>query len=233
MILKNKYRSAMEKIEVTPQMEERILSNVSRKREASTVIKKQQYLKWIRPASTIAACCAVVLGAMAIYPSLINNNGGNKQIQTSSHADNEKGMSAQPETNRVFVTSPIENMKGIDELKKAVPFELFVPGKLPTGYKLDNSSVISGKLAQIIYSDGSKKITYRVAKGAVDISGNYTSYEENDVEKIGDIEVTLKGSNSLINLATWIKDDCSYSLSFSRGIEKNAVILIIESMEKA
>ncbi|MBG9801655.1 hypothetical protein ABD72_18150, partial [Brevibacillus laterosporus] len=140
MILKNKYRSAMEKIEVTPQMEERILSSVSRKREASTEIKKQQYLKWIRPASTIAACCAVVLGAMAIYPTLINNNGVNKQIQTSPHADNEEGMSAQPETDRVLVTSPIKNMKGVDEVKKAVPFELLVPGKLPTGYKLDNSS---------------------------------------------------------------------------------------------
>ncbi|XOS94020.1 hypothetical protein ACLMAB_11950 [Brevibacillus laterosporus] len=155
--MKNKYRSAMEKIEVTPQMEERILSNVSRKREASTVIKKQQYLKWIRPASTIAACCAVILGGMAIYPSLINNNGGIKQIQTSPHADNGKGMSAQLETDRVLVTSPIENMKGVEEVKKAVPFELLVPGKLPTGYKMDNSSVISGKLAKIIYSDGSKK----------------------------------------------------------------------------
>ncbi|MCR8982412.1 DUF4367 domain-containing protein [Brevibacillus laterosporus] len=197
------------------------------------MIKKQQYLKWIRPASTIAACCAVILGGMAIYPSLINNNGGIKQIQTSPHADNGKGMSAQLETDRVLVTSPIENMKGVEEVKKAVPFELLVPGKLPTGYKMDNSSVISGKLAKIIYSDGSKKITYRVAKGAEDISGDYTSYEETDVVKNGDIEVTLKGSNSLINLATWIKDGCSYSLSFSRGIEKNAVILIIESMEKA
>ncbi|WP_018670206.1 DUF4367 domain-containing protein, partial [Brevibacillus laterosporus] len=136
-------------------------------------------------------------------------------------------------TDRVLVTSPIKNMKGVDEVKKAVPFELLVPGKLPTGYKLDNSSVISGKLAKIIYSDGSKKITYRVAKGAEDIIGDYTSYEETDVVKNGDIEATLKGSNSLINLATWIKDGCSYSLSFSRGIEKNAVILIIESMEKA
>jgi hypothetical protein len=212
MILMNKYRSSLEKIKVTSQMEERILRNVSSKKEQGEVIKKQPYLKWIKPVGTIAACFAIVIGIMSVYPTFMNNNGRNQQI---THPN------------------PISNAKGVNELKKAVPFELFVPEKLPTEYKIDKTSVISGKLAQIIYSDGSNKITYRAAKGAEDISGDYISYEESDVVKIGDAEVTLKGSNTLINLATWIKDDCSYSLSFSTGIEKETVISIIESMKKA
>jgi hypothetical protein len=216
----------MEKIEVTTDMEERILRSVSSKKEVSTETNKQQFLKWIRPAGIIAVCCAVVLGAMIIYPSFINNNRGNHQIQTP--IDNSERNSTPP-----LSTSPIVNTKGVEEVKKAVPFKLLIPRKLPTGYKMDNSSVISGELAQIIYSDGSKTITYRAAKGVEDVSGDYTSYKESDVVKIGDIKVTLKGSNSSIYLATWIKDGCSYSLSFSTGIEKKAVMLIIESMEKA
>ncbi len=229
----NKYRSVMEKIKVTSQMEERIVSNVSSKKEPSTEIKEQPWPKWIRPAGAIAACCAIVLGIMIIYPSYINSKWRNQPTQTPQLAGNSGGTAAQPGGQQVLIPNPIANTKGVDELKKAVPFELLVPEKLPTGYKIVNTSVISGKLAQIIYSDGSNKITYRVAKGAKDISGDYTSYEESDVVKAGDTQVTLKGSKSLINLATWIKDNCSYSVSFSTGIEKDAVVSIIDSLKKA
>ena len=207
----NKYRSAMEKITVTPQMEERILRNLSSKKETSTEIKKN-FIKWIRPASAIAVSCVIILGVMLIRPSFINSN------QEKQH---------------ILIPNPIENTKGVDELKKVVSFEILVPGKLPTGYRIDSTSVISGKLAQIIYSDGSNKITYRAAKGTEDISGDQTSYEESHVVKIGDTKVTLKGNKSMINLATWIKDDCTYSLSFSNGIENEVAVSIISSMKKA
>jgi hypothetical protein len=232
MILKNKYSSTMEKITVTPQMEERILRNLSSKKEPVTETKKQPYLKWIRPVGAIAACFAIAIGVTIIYPSFMKHNGGNKQIQISQLPGNSGGTVAQSGGQQVIHPNPIANIKGVDELKKAVPFELFVPEKLPTGYKIDKTSVISGKLAQIIYSDGGNKITYRTAKGTGDISGDCISYGESNVVKIGDTEVTLKGNKSLISLATWIKDDYSYSLSFSAGIEKEAVVAIIKSMKK-
>lgn len=225
MILKDKYRSAMEKITVTPQMEERILRNVLSKKESATETKKQPYPKWIKPVGTIAACFVIVIGAMAIRPMLMNNNRGNHQIQISRVPGNPGGQ-------QVTHPNPIADIKGIDELKKTVAFELFVPQKLPNGYKIDNVSLISGKLVQIIYSDGSNNITYRVAKGHEDISGDYKSYEKSDSVKMGGSVITLKGGKSLINLATWIKDDCSYSLSFSTGIEKEVVVSIIENMKK-
>lgn len=225
----NKYRSAMDKITVTPQMEERILRNVSSNKELNVEIRKQPYLKYIGPAGTIAACFVIVLGLI-----IFQSGGLQRQRPGAPGASgNSGGTIVQPGEQQVLIPNPIVNNKGIEELKKAVPFELFVPEKLPTGYKIDNTSVISGKLAQIIYSDGSNKITFRTAKGAEDISGDYTSYQESNVEKVGYSEVTLKGSNSLISLATWIKDDCSYSLSFSTGIEKGSAVSIIESMKKA
>ncbi|MFL0269198.1 DUF4367 domain-containing protein [Candidatus Clostridium radicumherbarum] len=227
----NKYHSAMEKIKVSPQMEERILKNITSKNELNIETKKQQKYKWMRPFG-IAAGCAVVIGAIFIYPSIMNNNDVSQHIQRNQSANNSNGTNTKP-GGQVLIPYQIVNTEGIEELKKVVPFQLQIPGKLPTGYKIDKTSVISRELAQIIYTDGSNEIIYREAKGAKDISGDYRAYEESNVAGIGDAKVVFKGNKSMINLATWAKDGSSYSLSFSKGIEKEEVISIIKSMKKA
>lgn len=211
MISMNKYRSAMEKIMVSPQMEERILRNVLEENEPGADEIKQTCWKWIKPVGAIAACCVIALSVMVIYPSVINSDHGEPGIE---------------------IPNPIVNVKGIDELKKNVSFDLLVPTKLPTGYKIEYASVISGEMAQITYTSESNKIRYRTVKGDGDISGDYTSYEEFSIFKIGDAEVTLKGSKSLVKLATWTLNGCSYSLSFSAGVGKDVALSIIESIKK-
>jgi hypothetical protein len=319
----NKYQSAMEKIVVTPQMEERILLNISKIKGTGVETKKQLNLKWNRYIGIVASCCAVIFCVIFIYPSIINLNRGEnlvkhpqkvitaessgnsaetavqskKQqeqtpesvvstpetaVQSEKHKEqapksddsssktvslpetarkqspksvgNSAGSTAQPDKQNgqspasaansaeptgqsgeqpVLVCNPMEEIKGVDELKKAVAFELFIPEKLPAGYKIDSTSVISKKIAQIIYTNGDDRITYRVSKGSEDISGDYTTYNEAEVIKVNDIEAALKGNNSLINLATWVKDGCAYALSLSPGIDKMTVVSIINSMKKA
>lgn len=222
----------MEKIKVSPQMEERILKNITSKNELNIETKKQQKYKWMRHLGIVAAGCAIVIGAIFFYPSIINNNDVSQHVQKNQSANNSNGTDTQP-GGQVLIPYQIVNTEGIEELKKVVPFQLQIPGKLPTGYKIDKTSVISRELAQIIYTDGSNEIIYREAKGAKDISGDYTAYEESNVAETQDAKVVLKGNKSMINLATWTKDGFSYSLSFSKGIEKEAVISIIKSMKKA
>ena len=214
MILMNKYSSAIGKIKVRPQMEEKILKSVLSKKETKVEIKKQYYLKWIKPVSIIAGCCIIIFGFMLTYSSFINSDKIDK---------GEK---------KILISNPIINVESIEELKKAVPFELVIPNKLPNEYKVNHISIISGELVEIVYSDGSNKITYRTAKGKDDVSGDYTSYEESDDIKIDDMEVKVKGSKSLINLATWQSVNYSYSLNFSAGAEKNILVSIIGSMKK-
>lgn len=228
----NKYHSAMEKIKVSPQMEEKILKNIASKNELNIETKKKQKYKWIRPLGIVAAGCAIVIGAIFIYPSIINNKDVSQQIQKNQSANNSNGADTQS-GEQVLIPYQIVNTEGIEELKKVVPFQLQIPGKLPTGYKIDKTSVISRELAQIIYTDGSNIITYREASGAKDISGDYTAYDESNVAETQDAKVVFKGNKSMINLAIWAKDGSSYSLSFSKGIEKEKVISIIKSMKKA
>lgn len=228
----NKYHSAMEKIKVSPEMEERILKNITSKNELNIETIKRQKYKWMKPLGIVAAGCAIVIGAIFIYPSIINNNDVSKHIQKNQSANYSNGTNTQP-GGQVLIPYQIVNTNGIEELKKVVPFQLQIPGKLPTGYKIDKTSVISRELAQIIYTDGSNEIIYREAKGAKDISGDYTAYEESNVAETQDAKVVLKGNKSMINLVTWAKDGSSYSLSFSKGVEKETVISIIKSMKKA
>lgn len=307
----SKYRSAMNKIIVTPEMEDKILKNVLSAGEPPNERKRQPCRTWVRYAGACAACCAIALFGIMGYPSLTAPNGADQLTQTSPSADvpvetgnqeeppaqapvsssNPKESEVQPgagkpptsrptgktqsesrpaqpseksddrgedtavpgglqaqapvssgnteETgtktgeNTQSTGNPAVEVKGLDELKKKVAFDLFVPKTIPNGYEIDSTSVIFGKLAQIIYSDGANEITYRAAKETEDISGDYTSYEEIEVEMVGDNEVTLKGSKSLIHLAAWTKDNCSYSLSFSAGLAKENVESMIESMTKA
>ncbi|HEX2939199.1 MAG TPA: DUF4367 domain-containing protein [Ruminiclostridium sp.] len=291
----NKYRSAMEKITLTPQMKERILTKLNDKKESEREIKRQQNPKRFRPVLSLAACCAVIICVLAIYP-LLKNNLGNQQIQVSqptsssgatsvpqtfnsegsevqqgaspserlgslsssgttsvpltSNLDESKvqqgaSPSEQPgspnssednaESGGPVVTggNPVVDIKGIEELKKLVPFQLMIPEKFPSGYKMNSTSIISGELAQIIYSDGKNEITYRIAKGSNDVSGDNTFYPQSNNTKVGSVEVKLNGSNSLVNLATWTNGGCSYALTFSAGMSIKDVTSIIKSIKNA
>lgn len=302
----NKYRSAMGKITVSSQMEERIIRNLQNATESSTASQQRSYLRWIKPAG-IVACCAAFLAAMVISPSFMKKSAeqpilsseltnipwetstqqGEERIQPPELASKPEETVTQQEVQPtpslelaskpeeigtqqeeqaapshelaskpeeagaqqgeqsaqlpglalgeqpVLSSSPMMIMKNIDELKKKLPFELLVPTKLPTGYKIEEASILSGKLAQVIYSNGSDTIGYRASKGTEDVSGDYSSYEASDALTVGDAKVTVKGGKSLIRLAIWNQNGCSYSLSFSAGVEKDAVVSIIKSMKKA
>jgi hypothetical protein len=283
MISMNKYRSEIEKISVTPEIEDRILRNLSSKKNSAKEMKRQPHISWMRRAGFLAASCAIALCAFLLNPSIISSDWGKKpahnsegnvvqsemprtqapesstnsggsttkpgglQTQAPVSSSNSGGSTTKPgglqtqapvsstnsgENSGQAEGSPFVNAKGIAELKKAVSFTLFIPKNLPSGYKIDDTSVITGEVAQIIYSDGSNKIIFRTARGSDDISGDYTSYEKSDVVRIGDTTATLKGNNLSINLVIWIKDGCSYSLTFSLGVEKDTAVSIIENMTK-
>lgn len=239
----NKYRSSMEKITVTPAMEERILKKLADQKRSNQDVKKRS-LKHMRYAVPVAVSCAAIICVLMVYP-LLKNNGGNQQIPILQSVTSGQGSAppgsgsepneASPESGKAPVKAgnPIVDTKDLAELKKLVSFQLIIPEKIPAGYHINRTSVISGKLAQIIYSDGKNQITFRAAEGLDDISGDNASYPESGKAKAGGAEVKLSGSNASIFLAAWTNDGCSYSLAFSAGMTKNDVTAIIESMKSA
>jgi hypothetical protein len=212
MILSNKYRSALNKINVTPEMEKRIFENISNQKETirQDNVKKYSFHNWFKPIGIVAACCIIIVSLAVVYPSIMNNNQKAPEFQS---------------------LNPIVNAKGIKELKKDVPFELITPNELPLGYKFDNASIIAGDLAQIIYTNGNDTIQYRMAKGTDDISGDYNIYKTLKVAKVGTMKVTLKGNKTVVKLATWTNNNNTFSISSSSGLQKEVILSIIESLK--
>ena len=93
-----------------------------------------------------------------------------------------------------------------------------------------NASVISGKLIQIDYSDDSGDIlTLREeARPSGDISGVYNEYPYDEIVKINDIDVNVRGtSGDAISLVTWNDGAYSHSLYYvdTRTLEEVTAVV--------
>jgi hypothetical protein len=215
MILKNKYHSAMEKITVSDEMQVRILKNLEASTYSETSVKEQPRFKW-RLSMGFAGSFAVAMLLLLVYLSPWKLQPAPPDGQDTQH--------------QVTVVNPFVQVKNIAELKASLSFDPPLPKKLPNGYELKSISIISGKVVQLDYSDGSYEIGYRTAQGTEDISGDNTSYAVSETTTLGSTSIHLKGSKALFNLATWTQDGFTFSLSFSAGMEKETVLSIISSI---
>lgn len=210
----SKYTSAFDKIHVTPDMEKRIAANLEKEsRRVSEMPQRggNTFLKHMRLVYAIAACCVLVFSVAILYSSLIKQKG----------PDPIAG-----------VVNPYKVYGSIDELKKALPFDLNVPAKMPSQYKIEEIDSIGGKTAHIRYSDGNETIIYRATPGSEDISGDSNIYTTIQTKTVSSMEVTFKGNGDMVYLAIWSDDTCSYSLSISQGMSEALVLEIIQSLHQ-
>lgn len=120
------------------------------------------------------------------------------------------------------IPNPFTSYESIDELQKALCFNAIVPSYLPDGYKIDDISAIGNDFMQIIYHDANdNRLSYRMAKGSEDISGDYNVYDDTDTIAAGDYEVTIKGSGGKYNCALWNDGETAYSIGSSEGLGRD------------
>lgn len=131
----------------------------------------------------------------------------------------------------IGLPNPLVNYSTLDEARKAVGFTFAVPETLPDGYQMKEIIVISNNLAKISYLNGDNQITYRTAKGNADISGDYNVYDKVKTIPVGNTQITVKGKDDSINLATWTKDGTSFSLSFDVPINEKTLSTIIDGIK--
>lgn len=132
------------------------------------------------------------------------------------------------------VANPFVEYETMDEAQEAAGFTINVPDKVPEGYTLSTIRVIENDLADITYLNGENEITFRQAKGSEDISGDYNEYSETNEVKVGDIQVTTKGNDGVVNVAVWTNGDYSYSIGANNdgeGLLLSDVIDMISSIQ--
>ena len=118
------------------------------------------------------------------------------------------------------VPNPFEIVDTLDEAAKIAGFSL----EAPTEYADYNSLVIQAiadDMIEVIYFDAEKThegLRIRKANGTDDISGDYNEYKEVNVVKVGELEVTEKGNDGNISIASWTDGTYSYSINVDEAL---------------
>ena len=208
--MKNKYESVMKNIQVTEEMRERILNNISALEEGPQTNKVtffQGYNKYL----SIAACFIfLVIGSLGVYHVVTIQEQDQDQLQ---------GM------------MEIVEVESARELSDYVGFEVKVLKAL--SFEVDNVrySSYNRTLAQIEYSGANHTLTFRMAQREEDISGDYTSYSDIEEYRLDDYVVTLKGDEGSWNLAIWTVAGYSYSIRIEEGMTEGELLGLIQSIE--
>lgn len=163
---------------------------------------------------------STVLCAIMTFASV--GCGGNNVLQNDEVIDQQ-----------VQIPNPIVEYSSVEEVKNAVDFDFNVITEIPEGYEIDKISAIGNEIVQISYTNGENEICYRVAKGIDDISGDYNKYPSSTNITIGETQVTMRGTEDNINVATWNNGEFTFAICIDaggEGIETSVVTDMIESV---
>jgi len=211
MILENKYNKVIKGIEVTPEMQERILKNISQthfENSAQKVVSIHRYRKYL----TIAACFVILIF-------------GSYQLYDLTH------LSEVTPDPSVTGTMGIVDYNTIDALSEAIGFKMKTIKENP--FDIDTTQFTSywKDLAEIEYTGQSNSIVLRMSYTTEDVSGDFTVYENIQQYKVNNLDVTLKGNDGQYVLAVWQNEGYSYSLQFSLSVSEEIMLETIKSIK--
>lgn len=206
------YREAMEHIEVTPDMRERILKNLA-EAEPKPTPRTVRFIPW-KQILSVAACAAILLVGVTVLP----------------HGD-EFGSESPAPSEIVTAPAPTQEFSSLEELSAAAGFAVKQPQSFPFTVQETTYTLLFGELAQVEQTSVSgETLLYRVSQEEGDNSGDYTVYSVEQPLNVDETEVLLKGSESGFCLAVWQKDGFSYSLHSSVELTVEQMQAIIQSL---
>lgn len=205
------YDEIMDRIEVSVEMRNRILSNIQAidlKEPVKKVVRFPAYKKYL----SIAACFAVLLvGTIALL-----NTG---RINNPGVVAPEPGV-ASPGPEVVAPGPGIVEVASAEELSEAVGFEVTDISALPFAVEKKTYTAYFQDVAEVRYDGDEQTAIFRKSIGTEDNSGDFNSYDAVEEISVGTVSVTLKGTPDLYTLAVWFDGEYSYSLQLSKGISE-------------
>ena len=247
-----KYNEIMDRIEVSEEMQSRVLKGVDRHMAAKK--RKKQLRIWL-PVAGLAVAAAVLLVVMKPWsgrpeatdpvPAGASTEayaGGITENPVAGPSTEQPATTAGPAVTTggsEQSTGNIEDSGGIfqqtecgsvAELEKTVGFPVReltdIPFKVTeTGYR-----VIGKELAEAEYRGANEFVCLRKSKGIEDNSGIYEEYSVNKKQTIAGCSVTMKGEGKQMILALWDDGTYSYSLYAEPGVSEESMVKMIEHM---
>lgn len=205
------YREAMEHVEVTPAMRERILNNLAQAKAKPA--KTVRFVPWKQMVS-LAACAAVLVVGVTALPR-----------------GNELGGASSVPENVVGTVAPAQEFGTLEALSAAAGFAVQEPQELSFAVQETSYTLLFGELAQVKQTGAEgESVVYRVSQEEEDNSGDYTVYTVEQQVSWKAVTVTLKGNDDGFHLAVWQADGFSHSLNSSVGLTLEQMQTIWESM---
>ncbi|MEE1179890.1 MAG: DUF4367 domain-containing protein [Lachnospiraceae bacterium] len=214
------YNEIMENIYLTPETKEQILCHVSERERRAKVQNMKKWTKYI----SVAACCALVVGAAY----------GIHTLHPDKTVSEEEDMTtADMVDDGAQIANPMKEYGSAEELSDAVGFTVREIGELPFTVKETLYFTYDDTLAEIRYTGDDQEVYFRKSQGEdEDNSGVYNTYSQTTTITVGDTEITCKGESDAYELAIWKKDGYSYSISLQTGISLEELQAMIETVEK-
>ena len=204
----SKYNEVMDRIELTEDMQNRILKNID------SYKKKKNSRRILRYVYALAACLILAVGIIVIINS--------SRI--------EKNPSDIVDTQGVY---QFEEFQNVEDLSEAFGVDLHEVTGLPFDVKSRRYSALPDNFAQIEYygRDDLENCCIRVGKDKNDISGDYNEYDTEKTVTCDDKTVTLKGIGDKIYLAFWVSNEHFCSVAFEKGVSEDDMMDVIRQIK--
>lgn len=197
--------------------------------------------------------CGVMLVAMMAAAVSVTACGGQKSIgetmsvQTEPHDDSrvsEMPVSSSGEDQTkaqgtiqesqglIGMSNPFTDNATLEEAEKNAGFSIQVPDKI-SGVSAAAFRNLDQKMLEVIYYNGEQEVArIRKSQENADNSGNYVGYSEIKNEKVGGMDVSLKGNEGKVALAIWSNGAYSYSISVDeQGVSLDEMTALVEAVK--
>ncbi len=109
------------------------------------------------------------------------------------------------------IPNPFVDCATLADAAMLTGFDIIVPDSVD-GFDTRTIQVMDNKMIQVIYTKGDNNLLIRKQAGSDDISGDYSQYSETNTVTLGTLQVTMKGENGMVCLATWADGGYMYAI---------------------
>ena len=131
----------------------------------------------------------------------------------------------------LMTANPFVDCSSLKEAEKIAGFSISIPKELNNKELIYRVLNTGDKMIEIIQLSDNEKMTIRKSKSTEDISGVYKSFDVVKKIIVDDKEVLIKGENDIFEVAVWINNGFSYSISSNDGFPLNELQALIKQIK--
>ena len=170
---------------------------------------------------SLAACGGVSSSEVSeakATPSSSESSAESEVSESSDESESEENTQ---------IANPFVDCETLDDAAAIAGFTLELPEALDAQGERSIQAIESEMISVYYEADGEYTAVARKGADETDVSGDYSTYENETTAEVDGVTVTLRGNGELYSLATWVRDGHAFSLSISAGADEQTFTELI------